>query len=398
MKKLTSALLSLAAVSALMAAEPADYKYSITPMVGGEHGIAKDYLKNGTSLGARLGYNFDAAQSVELGYDFLSGVDYKNIANQDTDVQQITLNYLYTFYKHDTVQPYLLAGVGYEDYSDALGKVDDGGLGDIGVGMKVLLTKAMSLRLELRDLIRFDDGGHTLAYTAGLHIPFGKVEKAAPVAAPAPVVEKPMPPLDTDGDGVIDSKDKCPHTPMGTIVDDNGCPLDSDHDGVPDNLDKCPATPSGVSVDAKGCPLDSDNDGVADFMDKCPTTPKGFKVDKLGCAVGFTIHVNFATNSAKIASEYTPEIDRLAKFLKEHPESKVILEGYTDSMGSAAYNLKLSLKRANAVKAALVAQGVDASRITTKGLGEDNPIASNDTPEGRAQNRRVEAIIVPTKR
>lgn len=82
-------------------------------------------------------------------------------------------------------------------------------------------------------------------------------------------------PLDSDGDGVPDSYDKCPNTPPGTKVDADGCPLDSDGDGIPDSIDKCPDTPKGVIVNADGCPLDSDGDGVPDGIDECPNTLPG---------------------------------------------------------------------------------------------------------------------------
>jgi len=88
---------------------------------------------------------------------------------------------------------------------------------------------------------------------------------------------------DTDGDGVKDSKDLCPGTPLGVVIDKAGCPLDGDADGVPDYLDQCPDTPAGVAVDDKGCPRDTDGDGVADYLDKCADTPAGFKVDADGC-------------------------------------------------------------------------------------------------------------------
>lgn len=90
-------------------------------------------------------------------------------------------------------------------------------------------------------------------------------------------------PKDSDGDGVIDANDKCPNTPAGTAVDANGCPKDSDGDGVLDANDKCPNTPAGTPVDATGCPKDSDGDGVTDLLDKCPNTPVGTKVDATGC-------------------------------------------------------------------------------------------------------------------
>jgi outer membrane protein OmpA-like peptidoglycan-associated protein len=88
---------------------------------------------------------------------------------------------------------------------------------------------------------------------------------------------------DSDGDGVPDSKDKCPDTPIGVKVDEFGCPTDSDKDGVPDYLDKCPSTPKNVKIDKDGCPLDSDGDGVPDYLDICLDTPHGVKVDDLGC-------------------------------------------------------------------------------------------------------------------
>ena len=89
--------------------------------------------------------------------------------------------------------------------------------------------------------------------------------------------------FDSDGDGVVDSKDMCPDTPSGVKVDDDGCPLDSDKDGVPDYLDDCPGTPKGAPVDKSGCPLDSDRDGVPDYTDLCPNTPSGIAVDDYGC-------------------------------------------------------------------------------------------------------------------
>ncbi len=90
-------------------------------------------------------------------------------------------------------------------------------------------------------------------------------------------------PKDTDKDGVPEKTDQCPDTPLGCLVDANGCPLDADNDGICDGLDKCPGTPKGCKVDATGCPTDADADGVCDGLDKCPDTPKGIKVDAMGC-------------------------------------------------------------------------------------------------------------------
>ncbi|NNL20450.1 MAG: OmpA family protein [Ignavibacteriaceae bacterium] len=89
--------------------------------------------------------------------------------------------------------------------------------------------------------------------------------------------------FDSDGDGVVDSKDMCEKTPKGIKVDEFGCPFDSDKDGVADYLDECPGTPSGAPVDSKGCPLDSDRDGIPDYTDLCPNTQRGIDVDDYGC-------------------------------------------------------------------------------------------------------------------
>ncbi len=88
---------------------------------------------------------------------------------------------------------------------------------------------------------------------------------------------------DSDLDGVVDRRDRCPDTPRGARVDVFGCPVDSDRDGVPDGLDHCPRTPFGARVDSTGCAGDSDGDGVPDGLDRCPGTPAGARTDRWGC-------------------------------------------------------------------------------------------------------------------
>ncbi len=210
-------------------------------------------------------------------------------------------------------------------------------------------------------------------------------------------VDKDGCPLDSDKDGVPDYLDKCPGTPAGVAVDKDGCPLDSDKDGVPDYLDKCPGTPAGVAVDKDGCPLDSDKDGVPDYLDKCPGTPLGTLVDKDGCPlppekVSITLAIEFDTDKAVIKKKYHDEIGRVAEFLKKYPNAKGAIEGHTDNVGGAAYNQKLSERRARAVMDYLVKKyGIDPARLEAKGYGLTRPIASNKTAEGRQNNRRVEA-------
>jgi len=195
-------------------------------------------------------------------------------------------------------------------------------------------------------------------------------------------------PKDSDGDGVLDTADKCPNTPAGTPVDAKGCAKDSDGDGVSDTADKCPATPAGAPVDAEGCPKDSDGDGVADYLDACANTPKAAKVDNRGCWV--LRGVQFDSGKATLREDSHAALDEVATVLKNNPTIRVEVEGFTDSTGSARLNQSLSEKRAQAVMAYFITNGIPAERLAAKGFGSAQPAASNDTPEGRAKNRRVE--------
>lgn len=199
---------------------------------------------------------------------------------------------------------------------------------------------------------------------------------------------------DSDGDGVPDSRDRCPNTARGTKVDSSGCPLDSDGDGVIDSLDSCPGTPRGVAVDGRGCPRDSDGDGVTDNRDQCPNTPRGEKVNDAGCHVVFRLEgVNFATNSAQLNSVAITRLEQAVDLLSANPSMTVRVVGYTDSRGAASYNQQLSQRRAESVVNHLVSRGISRNRMDPVGRGEDSPIASNDTAQGRAQNRRVEFVL-----
>ena len=169
---------------------------------------------------------------------------------------------------------------------------------------------------------------------------------------------------------------------------------------MPDYLDKCPGTPKGVAVDATGCPIDSDGDGVPDYLDKCPGTPKGVPVDATGCPIeGIEVmgdewmvrgKVLFALNKVTIRPEAAEVLLKVAGFLKKNPQYLVEIQGNTDNTGQMAWNMQLSKKRADAVKAYLVSNGVAGGRLTTKAFGPNEPIAPNNTAEGRAKNRRVD--------
>lgn len=171
-------------------------------------------------------------------------------------------------------------------------------------------------------------------------------------------------------------------------------PEDQDRDGVIDSKDSCPFTPDGIKVDSRGCAEDSDGDGVPDYLDKCPGTAAGTVVDTDGCArkIVSLSGVHFGFDSATLTSEAKSILDGAAQTINARSGTSFTVEGHTDSNGPESYNQSLSERRANAVKDYLVSKGVSSSSLRAVGKGESDPVASNDTRAGRADNRRVDVL------
>ncbi len=218
---------------------------------------------------------------------------------------------------------------------------------------------------------------------------------------------------DRDGDGFPDDIDKCPD-----IKEDgkpphpsDGCPADADRDGdgIPDSEDACPDVPEdkdGIQ-DEDGCPeTDADNDGVPDGEDRCPTTPgKASKIaEKNGCPSLISFNddgeikllepIQFDTAKSTIKAVSFPILDEVVALMNSRKDLNVGVYGHTDSVGSDAMNLQLSKDRAAACVTYLVKHGITASRLQSEGFGETKPITTNETPEGRAKNRRTEFKVL----
>lgn len=247
-------------------------------------------------------------------------------------------------------------------------------------------------------------------------------------------LEKPKP-TDRDGDGVFDHQDACPgmygEAPdgcwpptgpaaaapakdvcaehRGILPDDpelESCP-DADSDRITDASDACPSEPGSPSEDPKtnGCPdADGDGDGVLDTDDACPNAagPNNADPKKRGCPVArvesgqirIREQVQFAYNSARILRESDGVLAAVQKILKENPKiRRVRVQGHTDNRGNDAFNKRLSQKRAASAVEWLVQHGIPRARLTAEGFGEERPLETNETAEGRAVNRRVEFHI-----
>lgn len=227
--------------------------------------------------------------------------------------------------------------------------------------------------------------------------------QAAPVSG---AVSKPASsaPTDRDGDGFVDLDDQCADVPGSA----RGCPTDTDGDGIYDPDDACVEQVGSAHPSAKhhGCPQDQDGDGIFDATDACPhekgaatddpkTTgcPKSVRIE--GAQILILQKIVFGLRSDQIAEESYPILQEVSELLAAHPEIElVVIEGHTDSGGSLETNLDLSRRRALSVMHWLIEHEVDELRLQSTGFGPKRPLASNDTPEGRARNRRVEFRIV----
>jgi outer membrane protein OmpA-like peptidoglycan-associated protein len=248
---------------------------------------------------------------------------------------------------------------------------------------------------------------------------------------------------DSDGDNIADGLDRCPDTEPGVLVDPNGCPRDSDGDAIPDGLDRCSETPKGATVDALGCPGDEDGDGVLDGLDRCPRTPTGTSINATGCpstqgaapqpaprraaptpapsnaptppsgaaaagaaaagaaappgarpkgrlAPGVIPGVAFASGSARLLPQSYVPLDSIAEILKADTTVKIEIGAHSEKTGTPSEAEHLTNLQAEAVRTYLVTRGVNFQQVQARGYGSAFPLTTDNTPQGRAANRRVE--------
>ncbi len=343
-------------------------------------GVAKESsLYTGAALGIEL--TPSTQFQVEYGVSDANGEASEDSADAgvnrfDIEQEMISGNFLigteeFTGYTDSALKPYVLVGAGQskikvenqEQYTNSNGEVVAAGtevsnskdtIGNLGLGAMYRINDALSLRGEARAIHNFDNNWWEGMALAGLEVVLGG--HLAPTVAVPPMQEP-----------VVDN------TPVVVVEAD----LDSDGDGVPDSIDACPGTPMNVVVDERGCPV------PVDITDE----------------LKMELRVFFDNDKSAIKNQYKPEIAKVAEKMREYPNSTARVEGHASKTGpSARYNQRLSEARAVAVKSMLTNEfGIAPNRLSTVGYGYDNPIASNDTEEGRAMNRRVYAIITGDK-
>ncbi|MEM7151355.1 MAG: OmpA family protein [Myxococcota bacterium] len=280
-----------------------------------------------------------------------------------------------------SVTPFILAGTGMLGVASAgppegIGSEQDVAI-HFGGGVKVYFNRWVQMRLDVRNVVSNRLGvGDGLTSSPevllGLSVTLGRKRHRESVS------ERPQGrPGDRDGDGVRDRDDYCPDTPGAAP---RGCPQvcvdDNDGDGLANPVDKCPEQPESRNgfEDSDGCP------------DEVPP--------ELADLSGVMNGINFDVDKAKIKADSRPTLDRAVEVMKKYRQLRVRITGHTDAIGGYRHNVDLSQRRAKSVKRYMVSKGIRERRIETAGVGPDEPIDSNETKDGRANNRRIEFTIL----
>jgi OOP family OmpA-OmpF porin len=292
-------------------------------------------LEDATHGNFGVGYSIDRWSIELMANEYDTEAQNSQIA-QDIRGSQFRIDQFYHF-SDGNWRPYVSLGAGQQRLSPEGGEVSKQTMLNLGIGFKNRFARDWEWRTEIRAFNSLDEHFTDVAFSTGISFLFGHSSKAAPAPAPAPA---PVVDPDSDGDGVPDSRDKCPDTPRRYKVNSDGCPQEMTES---------------VSTDLK---------------------------------------IIFEFDSAEVRDEYIPEVRRVAEFMNQYLNTRVTIEGHTDSVGSDAYNKALSQRRANAVRDVLVNRlDIEPERVNAVGFGEERPVADNETDNGRTANRRVVAEV-----
>ena len=326
---------------------------------------------------------------------FETNLDYSGTLNAVVNLFNISM-----FNANSAVQLYASGGAGLAGYKVKTSATSGGALVDyaggktiseliIPVGLGAKFKLADRVNLDLGWTVNFVDGDNLDGYArgnssdkynygyAGLEFALGKGSKQLAWHNPVALTYEEALSAKQTANALKAENDKL----RGEM---NDLLKDSDGDGVADKLDKCPGTPAGIVVDGSGCPLKIP---VPVIQEKVIITEADRKVVEEAIK-----NLEFDLGKATIRDKSYATLNRVAALLVEKNFS-LKLAGHTDNTGSMALNLRLSKERAEAVKAYLVSQGANPSRIEAVGYGPNQPIATNKTAAGRQQNRRVEFTL-----
>lgn len=333
MKRILSIVAALVLASGANAVENEDE-------IGLNAGVLSIYNEDSIKLDnftVGVNYKFNEFSDFEVKPRF--DLDYVNISGYSTvtNLFKGSINGVYEFAQENVISPYIVGGVGYEYVEGEVDNAFDANLfvqGGGGLSYKHENGVKFNVEGKVLQIVDAKDQDNEVILTAGISVPLSKFKRR--------------------------------------VEDTNDCP---------------------IKIDAP----DEDRDGVTDMLDQCPGTPCYFTVDEFGCPIKGTLRIHFDTDKANIRSYSMEKVEKFATFLIGNKGTTVKVVGHTDSDANDAYNMILSLKRANTVVRKLIELGVSQNRLSAEGKGETMPVASNKTASGKSLNRRIEVELTYPK-
>lgn len=384
---------------------------TFAPYVGGYTFQGDQHLETSPVYGFRLGYNFTENWALEGVIDYLKTEGTKNSGIGNVEMLRYGGDLLYNFMPKNSLVPYLAAGAGGFNLNDSKTKA----IYNYGGGVKWFVAENVALRGDVRGLnYQYDNKWKTnVEYTLGLHIAVGApkaapapvvvaepvVEVAAPKAAPVVVAPPPPAPAPTTALAAEPAALEKGKTTTLTWSSTNatGCEIQPGIGPVPVSGSRV-VTPTDNTNYTLTC--NGEGGKAASHAGVEVTEPvKEESAKKASAAAGdhLSLKVNFDTGKSIVKKQYYGDLKVVGDHLNEQKNLMATIEGHTDSVGNDKSNLALSQRRANAVRDYIAKNfKIDRKRLAAKGYGESKPIADNTTAEGRAQNRRIEAVFGET--
>ncbi len=358
MKKLSTSLALIISLGASLSSHAEPGEFYLVPGVQWMDFDEEVGLGNDWGFSAGLGFQFTERLAAELStFD----LDPDMPGGTEVDLDHYRVDLLYDVGQQlGSWQPFVVGGLGNTKF----GGDNDSTMG-LGAGMKLRLSDRVEWRTALRHFsyLGRDHEDGDWGIDSGIIIYLGSRDSGSARETASETNRSPARP----------GRPAQPSTPAQSEPRNEPSAPDADGDGVPDSGDACADTPRNYAVDERGCPIPVEEVARVELL------------------------VNFEFDRDEVRSQYFDEIEEVADFMDQYPDVVIELEGHTDSVGTDAYNQDLSERRANAVRQVMIDRfSVSPGRITARGFGEGQPIASNATDAGRAQNRRVITVIIKT--
>ncbi|MBL0226433.1 MAG: outer membrane beta-barrel domain-containing protein [Geobacteraceae bacterium] len=386
-------------------------QFSISPVIGGYLFDGKQHLDTNLIYGVRAGYNVTDNFGVEALFDYVNTEPTR--AKNRFEMNRYGAELLYHFIPDNTLVPYMAVGLSGLNFDASGADKKTRAAFDYGLGLKYFLNDSIALRGDVRHIIYSYNSQtkNNLEYTLGAYIPFGgtkPVAKAvqlpvAPTVVPAPKAVDPAPAQVTPPPAAPTAAIRlsAPSVTKGLPVtlswnsqNASGCDIQPGIGPVPPQGSKSitPTVSTKYNLVCSGAGGTATSSAGVTVVLPPALTPRAAAAAARFCSKPAILNIQFDTDKSDVKPQYEADLKNVGEFLKDFPKARGEISGHTDSVGSNAYNQKLSERRAVSVETYIrTTFGIGSGRLTSKGYGETRPIDTNKTKAGKARNRRIEA-------